>query len=473
MAYAKRFFNEVVKSLTRVPRMTLLGILGVILIYVSATAIISSTTPWLVRGDTKQHIDHIWRVHKGELPKWYDGLQYPPFVKIFGNKPHSSSANPPLYFVLQAPILGPLLDRGEWQKAIFVGRLINIFQGVLCIMALSWAAWLYGGSKRHIFAIITPALAVLVPRFARLNYDFAIDAQLIFLATLSFILNYKIIYQGPLKKYMVYSLLLAILGMLTKAPYLVFLLVNLLAIVIGSVLNGKAGNRKKDILWGLRISALIFGITIVATGWFYYLWNFKTNGNLFSSSPASFTGGRPYKSLAKVITSQQLRDLFYKNFAALPALSIAMTTLVITWAMSLGDKKIKRLMQYKKRLLVHSLVSLAFIGMLFVQIKFAIGYGAINFRYLLPAIFPIALVLSYGLSQWRWVRGQLAAGIITVMAVSDILTLAGKSFHSIVGQISKNSLPTYLPIPLFLMLGAGVIVMSVALFNVSKPGFKS
>lgn len=448
------------------PKAFVLGFFSVVLLYVGAAGIVSSTTPWYSRGDTFRHVDYVWRVYNHDIPRWYDGVQYKPFTDLTGPKKQGESANPPLFYAIHAPFVGPLLKQGKWQSAIAVGRAINILLGIGCIIVLSWAGWLLGGKRKELFAITVPAFSVLLFRFTRLNMDYAIDPLFVTLSTLSLIANYKILKSGLKKKYIIWIAVLSVLGMLTKAPYMVFMFINFLAIVIAIFMHSKQ-TAKQKLIKGSAISVIIFILVCLASGWFYYFWNYKTNGNLFKSSPPGYTGGRQYKSLMDVLSSIRLWGFFYANYSTLPALSVAITSLAGSTYLRLGRKEIGKFFKDRARAVAIGLVFLSALGMFLVQVKFGIGYGAINFRYMLPAILASSLFLSYGLLGFDKTRGQVAAFAIIGIAMTSVIGLSGGP-RTIYKASLDNNVYSMLPVILIIMIFLGALLLSTSLFVLTK-----
>ncbi len=442
----------------KIPKVVAIGIIGVVFMYVGVAGLISTSAPWLVRGDTRQQVDYVWQVYNHKLPNFSEGIKYPPFIKIYGFKKQGVAANPPLFYLLQAPIIGPLLKQGRWQGAIALGRAINIFFGVLCIFVLSWAGWIFGGKRGEVFAVAVPALSVLIFRFTRLNVDYAIDALLVTLSTLSLIYNYKILRYGLRSKYLIAIAIISVLGMATKAPYIVFLMTSLLAIMLASIIHGSK-KMSKDILRGMLLAAIVFAIVVITIGWYYYFRNFKTNGKWFSASPNTYTGGRTYKSLSDVITSKKLWELGYANFALSQTASIAILIFSIAGVFSITKERLIAFTKDKARLIAYLLMALTLLGVFLTQIVFAIGYGSINFRYILPALLPIGLFLSFGLLQFRWIRGQLVSLTAIIMGGLTLRSLGG-----IRSAAAANNIWTGVPLILLGIFAVGAAILSASLF---------
>lgn len=466
--------NKYIRSETkirnhRIPNVLITGIFGVIFMYIGAAGVISMTTPWMVRGDTVQHVDYVWRLYHGNIPKWDDGITYKPFIEEKGPKPQAASANPPVFYIIHAPIVGPILDSGHWGLAIGVGRAINIFLGVLCILVLAWAGWLYGGRNKILLAISVPAMSVLIHRYLRLNFDYAVEPLLVLLATLSLILNYKIIEKGVSKKYIMLLTALSVIGMSTKATYLVFFAVSLLSVMVSVYIKNKSLKKmRKALLKSTGLCVVILSIVVVSIGWFYILWNYMTSGNMFAAGPNGYTGGREERSLMDVLTSAKLWSFFYANISATAVSSTVITSFAVAGYFTLTKAKIRRLYRNKSLLLALCMALLALLGMFIVQVKFATGYGSINFRYMLPAVFPIALILSTGLLAFSNIRGQLVVFAAFIMSVGSIYALSGPNLATIAAMSAANGIPKILPAICLIGLAIGLVLLSISLFVASN-----
>lgn len=443
-------------------RAFLVGILATICMYVGVAGMTSVAVPWLTRGDTRQHVDYIWRLSNGDIPKWYDKIQYPAF-KEDRVKFQSASANPPLFYMIHAPFVGPLLNSGHWQVAILVGRVINIVIGIGCILALAWGSWLVGGKHRELLAVAVPALVVMFYRFTRLNQDYALDALLLLLSTLSLITCIKIIQRGLNRRYMAALTLLSVLGMATKAPYLVFLVTNILTLMYVATDSAKHISKKHVLRAITLVSVLLFAV-VVSIGWFYYFWNYKTNGGWFHSSPPGYTGGRPYQSLTTILLNGKIIQLLYAEYSRNILLSVALSATAVAGYYTLTVSEVRRYFRNHQARAVIALLLLAFIGTVLTQVKFATGYGAINFRYLIPALFPIGLFMAYGLLQFKNLRGIGVSLAAVLLGLSTFTALGGGGFRTLFRMTASNGLPYVFTGLLLISFVLGSIALVLSLY---------
>ncbi|MDQ3123752.1 MAG: hypothetical protein M3Q14_03670 [bacterium] len=465
----------------------IMGLVGVALMYVGVAGIVSTTTPWwLGRGDAPRHIDYAYSLYKKDIPQFSDPLRYPVFNSLAdGNyRDQPAAVNPPLFYLLHAPLIGPFLESGNWKDAIAIGRAFNIFIGVICIIALAWGGWLFGGKRKPLIAIAVPAFGVMTHNFTSLNQNYAVDVLLILLTTLSFILAYKIILHGPTKKYILYLALLSFLGMSTKATYVVFLLISFIAVVIATMTHGRE-SKKKNLFRGIIISGLIGALVLFTVGWYYFFQNFVESGNWVSAAPDNYgSTGRPYKSLNDVLTSSGLWGMLYERIAATKMVSILITAVATMGVATIYDKYRLRKFRYNKSITITALLMfIATLGILFTQIFHSVGYGGFYFRYFLPVLLPIALFFSYGLLELRWLRGQLVTITAILMAATTIdITVKGSAFKQLIPGISSvgstegmvkiaalnNGFNIYLVILLYAIILLGIFILGLSLFLLSS-----
>ncbi len=471
---AKLTMGTVVVRGSKIQKGVLVGLVGVIMAYGSVAGIVSVATPWwLGVGDTPRHIDYAWSVYNLHLPTYDEGLQYPVFNQLRGGQYSKQNAakNPPLFYVIHAPFMGPLMKSGHWHAAIAVGRFINIILGVLCIMALAWAGWLYGGRIKNAMAVSVPAIASLTYDFTVLNQNFASDVLLVLLSTLTIVNWYKLINNGLRRRYVASLILLSILGMATKGTYIVFLVANVLALFLAALLYVKGG-RARQIYVATKYSALLGLGVLVAIGW-YYVRNRIIAGSWYSNG-AGGAGGRVYKSLHTVITSSTLWGMFYTRLSVGKVWSTIWTVVSLVAVIEAVLSNKLSVQKNKKAITLCCLIGLSVLGIFLTQLVWAIGYGGFYFRYFLPVIGVFGLVISYGLLQFCHWRGQLVTILVSGMTLLTVKNIPGLSSikamipesaaaHGVLGKLSveasHNGIPAFLAVCLVWTAVFGVLII--------------
>src|SRR5688572_19545498 len=75
------------------------GVLAVVFMFVGSSGLISASLPQDINsGDTRAHVDYIWRVYNGEVPRLEDGLKYKPFNPTGSRRIQPQANHPPLFY---------------------------------------------------------------------------------------------------------------------------------------------------------------------------------------------------------------------------------------------------------------------------------------------------------------------------------------------------------------------------------------
>jgi hypothetical protein len=464
----------------------------VVFIYIALAGLTSAALPWWIgKGDSALHLDYAQRVYHGEIPKYHDLVQYPPFHRLdpkYKNQINRAGGNPPLFYLLHAPIVGPLLDAGHWKIAIAAGRTFNIFLGILALLAAAWAGWLYAGNRKKLFSVAVPAVIGTSFQFTSLNQNYAVDVLLVLLGMLTAITWHKLLARGFKTRYTISLFTLSILGMATKATYIVFVGLSLLTVMIAAFIHIK-GDPVRKFIKGALISGAILVAILICIGWFYYHWNYKTSGKWFTGELPGDFGSRPYKSLSNVLTHRDLWSNFYYNLTSSRLLSLAITLasalgVIVTAAQS----KWRGLKKVTTAQIGFGLLALLLMGTTLTQITHAWGIGHFSFRYFLPAILVFSLFVSYGLLAFRQAKGQILSVALIAMAGTSLVSIAkleniklwvpavtttSNIFRKINLALTYNGIPTIL---LPILLGAlvvGLCKVVAALFVLSKADQKT
>lgn len=122
---------------------------GIVVTVLAATTARSFLTPLFSSGDEMAHFDYAVQVWHGHLPVFEEGLQ----VELpWGTRPpvQWTSQHPPLFYLLLAPVVGPLYDAGHPYIAGMAGRVVNTVIAAALCAAVMWAARPLSGGRRWI-----------------------------------------------------------------------------------------------------------------------------------------------------------------------------------------------------------------------------------------------------------------------------------------------------------------------------------
>jgi len=392
------------------------GIVGLVASIACAAAAFAALSPALNTGDETAHMDYAYQVWMGHLPVFEHGLLWKPPA---GSVPpvQWEAQHPPLFYLLAAPIVGPLINGGHWLAATMAGRAFCVVIAAACVLAMSWAGSLVSTRRRLAWAITVPAVVAPMTLFMRVGGSFYIDNLAVFFSALALGVAILVVRFGLTPRRVVAAAALAAAGMLTDASFAVTLLVLSGALVLGVWLHD-------DRKWRARIvrSAVVGAIPLLAaaaaSGWFY-LRNKHLTGS-FTGSHSEWSKAHLHRvttPFSQVATSERFwkanLQLFRQNAGLHDRISpilIAVTVgcAVAGWLIQLTRRRFDRRMAAVVLVLV-----MQGLGTLILEIGFTSSGGSINARYLLPALLPLGCLLAAGiLALPRYLAGPALAAFL-------------------------------------------------------------
>lgn len=476
-----------------------LGLAGVALAVLGGSGLVALSVPWLGTADEPHHLDYAASVFGGSLPVWGDG----PTIEVGRSLPSAqlASNHPPLYYAILAPAVGPALSVGKWKMATALGRIVTMALGIVAVYATSWAALQVTGSPFH--AVSVPALLASftpVALFAGLVHN---DVLLVLFVSLGLGVAVRILLHDASWNAVASASLIAALGMSTRVSFIGSFAAIGLAISLHLF-----GETDADLFLRLRRTVNRIALVVVAVlmfiGWFYWR-NFQLSGDFFRAVPQENPGellGRSYRSAVEVLTSRDFGLLLPTSlygrqwppeFASWRLLGLSVNQWASIVVLSTGLVLCSIWIARHKRLVLRAswrLWAVAFL--LLVQVPLALaqqwvhatGYGGINARYLLPAFFVLALLLSMGASSLGTGRYFFVVPVVIVSWLFLVLYLASllhsrwnlvlprESFVPLAAEmVSMNSFPGGVGVLAVLVLAAGLAIQFLALWRLrDAPG---
>lgn len=474
-----------IQHLRQVPPMVRNGVLAIIATFIGVVGLYSIIFPWTGNDDSLPHLDYVWQVSHGDLPRFAEGTMYP----FIGKFPLQYVSNhPPLYYAIQAPVMKLFLDSGDWQIAVALGRGVNILLGIACIVALAWAGWVFSSGNRT-FTLLLPAVGAFYITFIQVIGNIMNDSLIVLFSTIALTLSYLVLKEGPEKKYLVWLAVVSALGLLSRSTYVVPLFISLAAIVIAY--SGLLGKRShidfRNSGQGILVAVVILVCAVVPSSWFY-LRNYEQSGSFLKTSNGknAITEQRRYKSLPEVVTSPYLYNAatiaplgrMNKEQLNLPFTVIAAVVAIVA---ATTRNEWKKLLGRKHQVVMAGLLILYFGLILATQIDHAWGYGQYSARYLLPALLPVGLVVSYALFSLRKALPYAVVAFILVTSMQAIWQIAdrlstrqpdiyaGMNWVEIAREaIVQNNVPLVLACMLIVLALAGISWLFWLLFSDDK-----
>lgn len=136
---AQRSGASTVVAPLREARWERVGIGAAVLVFVLFTSARALKVPLFRSADEVAHLDYAYQVWHGHLPDFYKGLVID-YQKGSGVPVQWVSQHPPLFYLLLAPIVGPLIDGGHAFAAGMAARGVNVVLGGLLVWCVGRAS---------------------------------------------------------------------------------------------------------------------------------------------------------------------------------------------------------------------------------------------------------------------------------------------------------------------------------------------
>jgi len=344
-----------------------------------------------------------------------------------------------------------------------------------------------------VLAVALPAVATSLVQFIKVSGDTFNDTLAILTATLALVLSILIIRQGPSWRYVSWLAVVCLAGMSSRASFISSLGLAFVAIALGAYFHGTQSFRKKTIDVAKKC-LVVFAVVLIGIGWFYYR-NYRLSGHWHRTAPQSWVAdfqGRQYKSLEHVLKSKALRYLLPRRlygdtpFESFSGQMVSTSVLIICGVgfIYTAIRKRKKSSINKVNIAVVGILVLQFILVYGQQVSHATGYGAYSPRYLLPALLPIALVLTLGALAIPKLR---AMPVVALTALGFVMTIFNSMWFianrsSIVADntwqgliffmTDRFMLPLWLIVALLAGIVVGLIIQTLAFWRLTAPAQK-
>ncbi len=377
-----------------------------------------------VTGDEAPHIDYAYQVWQGELPVFEDGLEHRPDGAWLAPVQWTAQ-HPPLFYLLVAPVVGPLADAGHPVAAVYAARAVNVLlSGVLVLVAHGAARRICrpGSAVPLVVAFVVATMAAK-SLMGGSGYNDLLAAVLV---TATFGVAGTAIRRG------LDTRLVLALSLLASGAALTRLSAGIVAVVVVGVagLAGIVRARQGRGGWA-PVAGLALGgpaIVLAAAGWFYVR-NVELTGTVTGShfDWSIENQGRSPKPLwlvlVEYVTWLRLPNLFWWAGQQPPRATYVWATMIVTgivlvWvpiAIAVA-RLIRRRVDDTDRLLLLALLVLPLLVLVAIQVVFASNSGGVYPRYLLPVALPLCLAIAAGLAA----RPRLLMPVWTAVTLSDL-----------------------------------------------------
>lgn len=436
-------------------------------------------------GDEPPHVDYAYQVWHGDLPVFEDGLVLRPDGAWLAPVQWTAQ-HPPLYYLLVAPLVGPLADAGHPVAAVYAARGVNVLLSGVLVLAAWWSARRLTRPGSPLPPLVA-FLAGAMPAAAHVGGSAYNDLLAATAVTTLFGLAATAIRRGLDARLITWLSLVAATCALTRlSAALIAAVVAGAALAAGAVRAAQGRGR-----WA-PVAALALagpGAVLATSGWFY-LRNLELTGTVTGShfdwalANQNRTERPVWAVLADPETWTRLPDLFWWAGRLPPNTALTLTTMVVTAALLVWAPLVLALVAAVRRrraaargllspaasdeaggapvhrtdrLLLRALPVVAVAVAVTVQVTYAASSGGVYPRYLLVVSLPLCLAIAAGLAV-RPGRLVPAWTALTLLDLAVWLTV----------ELTTPAPPGYyaeLPLPAAAVgvLAAGAVAVSAAL----------
>ena len=284
-----------------------------------------------VTGDEAPHLDYAYRVWQGELPVFEDGLEHRPEGAWLAPVQWTAQ-HPPLYYLLVAPVVGPLAEAGHPVAAVYAARAVNVLlSGVLVLVA-------YGAARRvcRPGSAVPPLVAFVAAAMA--GKSLAGGSGYNDLLAAVFVTALFGVAATAVRRGLDARLVLAI-SLLAGGAALTRLSAGVVAVVVAGVagLAGIVRARQRRGGWAPVMGLVLGGpaLVLAAAGWFYVR-NVELTGTVTGSHfdwSIEHQGRSPkplWQVLTEYVTWLRLPNLFWWAGQQPPRATYVLVTMVVT-----------------------------------------------------------------------------------------------------------------------------------------------
>ena len=429
-------------------------VLGAVLFMVAASAARAFTYPPLNGGDEPAHFDYVVAVWHRQLPVFENGITY--HAPFGATTPVQWVAqHPPLYYLVLAPVVGPLFDADHALLAVLAGRLISALMAGGVVFAAAWAAWRCFPTARLLpgaVAVVTAFAGMLVQQGGSI-YN---DVLFVLFSALACGIAGAALRTGVTSRLLAGAAIVGAGGMATRLHFFIWLV----ALVVSLLLARTARLGKLDGVWARVLAASTPVVAAAAASGWFYLRNKQLTGS-FSGRHADWgieNMGRVVRPATEVATDGTFWTSLFGIYRGV--LDPAEPLTLVQWVLMLlpmalagayGIRSLQRrsTWQFSAKtgttggrrdatstvLIVLMFVSVTAI-LVVVEVFYVHGGGAPHTRYSLTVLPVIAIAIGSGLIA----RPRLFAGLLTgwiVLAYVPYLSLIDLHVATIVPHAAQ------------------------------------
>ncbi|WP_328531751.1 hypothetical protein OG984_11740 [Nocardioides sp. NBC_00368] len=396
------------------PQLWTAGLIANLITCAGVCAGYAFSSPLYGTKDEAAHVDHAYQLWHGTLIAIGEPMRMP---QIWGyTLPFDwTGQHPPLFYLLLAPVVGPLTDAGHLLAAGMAARGVALVITCLVVAAVMWTTRQIVPSRPEV-AVAAGLVTALSPALTRLGGVVFNDNLFVLWVTLLVGQTVWLLRHGPRSRGLVLFGLYAAAALGTRLPGVVF--IGLCASTLGLVWLFTGGRR--DWAGVLRLGVAVL-LAVAANAWFYVR-NFRATGN-WSGMQTDLVGkaGGPLqeREVRTVLDLATDPDIWHQLLIP-PALQehVVVGAVLTVGPLLLGLVVGLRAFSRERREPVRVATALLLLALtaviVAVQLNYAAGGGGAYWRYLLPLTIVTSLLTALGLT----VTPRLAGPLVGVWAAA-------------------------------------------------------
>ena len=367
------------------------------------------SSPLYGTKDEVAHVDHAYQLWHGTLIRIGEPMRMP---QIWGyTLPFDwTGQHPPLFYLLLAPVVGPLTDAGHLLAAGMAARGIAAVITCLVVAAVMWTARQIVPTRPEV-SIAAGLVTALSPALTRLGGVVFNDNLFVLWATLLVGQTVWLLRHGPRTRGLLLFGLYAAAALGTRLPGVVF--IGLCATTLGLV--WLLAGQRRDWTGVLRLGLVVL-LAVAANAWFYVR-NFRATGS-WSGMQTDLVGKpggplqeREVRSVPDVATDPDI----WRQLLIPPALQehvaigVVLTLAPLVLGLVVGIRSFSRERREPVRVATALLTLTLTAAIVAIQLDYAAGGGGAYWRYLIPLTIVTSLVTALGLTASPRLAGPTVA----------------------------------------------------------------
>lgn len=413
----------------------LLGVLWPTLLMAAALlSILALAFPALNSGDETGHMDYALQVWHGRLPVFEDGVIFRPDR---GQIPRvqQEAQHPPLFYLLLAPIVGPMIDAGHPYGAVLVGRSINVIITVAALLAIGWAvSRIVAGPRPLLWARVATTFAAVISPVLRTGSTVYNDMLVLLLGALALGVAATALRRGVTPWLLVSAGLLVAGAMATRSNSIVLMVVVAGALAAGVLIDAAPPAAHR---WGRAAAAAAVPIvaSAVTAGWAYWR-NITLSGDWTGSKIEWFIQNMNRRTVPALDVIGDVRHWMLNPWFLMmrgePYVTVNNLARSVAEVLIVGGviAMVLLLMRRRRRsgraflpsdVLLWGVMVAQFAGTLAMFVVYVMGGGGANARYFLPALIPVVICFAATIvvlpPPWR----RVTLGAVLLAAVVPLV----------------------------------------------------